>query len=255
MKSYLTAPLAGAVLALAVVLGSPLTASAAEGKVWVPPPPVGPAVPLHEEDEGPDMSQLRTLGGVHLLWTKGLQTALLSMLVTQAVSEGTGRDSSKLLLPETILVWGHSAAFVIGPWGYALAIDDGRPHRRHLGLGIGLAEQAIYSMVSATLNVVARDMFYERNGCHIPDERGCVDHFYGPASEWVGVVLYITGGIMAGCAAMHLSFAGRLKQLEGTGILDGPAGDPYRQSRAKPTALVLPWSDGHGGGLALVGQF
>ena len=56
---------------------------------------------------------------------------------------------------------------------------------------------------------------------------------------------------------IHAAAAAQLIRLEAAGVMDGPAGEPYRRSRElpAPTATLLPWGDSDGAGLAIVGRF
>jgi len=227
---------------------------------WVPPPPPSPMPPAAVE-EAPTMAQRRVAGGVTLLWSKGLQTVYLSLLTTHVILEATGSNGTRLVFPETGFLPGHAAAFIAGPWGYALALDDGRPHRRHMGLAIGLFEQAAYAGLVASLNMLTRELFFNQNGCHIEDPRGCVDHFYRPASRPQAVIMLATVPALLAFGVAHAAAAERLKVLEAAGVMDGPEGDPYRdvyelqtpapKPRAKPSAMLLPTF----GGVAFVGRF
>jgi hypothetical protein len=221
---------------------------------WVPPPPTSPAPPMVSLTEPPTLAQRRVNGAINLLWSKGIQTAYLSMMTTHVIAEATGRNATKLVFPETPIMAGHVAVFLAGPWGYALAIDDGRPHRRHLGLAIGLFEQSAYAALVGGLNVLTRYLFYDVNGCHIPDPRGCIDHFYRPSSTPQGVIMLATAPVMFGFGVLHAVAAARLKKLEADGVMDGPEGDPYRavyELPPKPEAMLIPTV----GGVALVGRF
>lgn len=233
-----------------------LTASAAQAgdPGWVPPPPTSPAPPMVSLTEPPTLAQRRLNGAINLIWSKGIQTAYLSMLTTHVIAEATGRNATRLVFPETPIMAGHVAVFLAGPWGYALAIDDGRPHRRHLGLAIGLFEQSAYAVGVGLLNMLTRHLFFDVNGCHIPDPRGCIDHFYRPSSTPQSVIMLASAPAMFAFGVLHAAAAARLEKLEADGVMDGPAGDAYRavyELPPKPEAMIVPTV----GGVAVVGRF
>lgn len=198
--------------------------------VWVPPqpPPVSPSV-------GParSLSESRKVGIVHLVWTKGLQTGCLALHLGHLFSELAGRDASSLLLPETILLWGHGATNFVGPWGYAMALDDGSPPARHRGLGIGLLEQSLYSALIATIEVLTRQLFLGPNGCHLPDPRGCLDSYYPRVSTPQTVIWYSTAGLLFGFSMLHLAAAAQLQHLHDQGLLGDSVAKAGRPSRPR----------------------
>lgn len=251
----------------ALLLAVALTCSAAAApcahagdKIWVPPPPVPPTPPLLGQAP-PSLSELRQGGFAMLVWTKSFQTAYLSMQVVHVIREASGQDASQQVFVETVLLTSHVSAFLGGGWGYALALDDGSYHARHRGLAIGLAEQTAYALLVGGLNLLGRQLHYEVNECHVPGVggRGCIDHFYGPASKVQRLTMLWSAVAMGGLAIFHGSASARVKQLEEDGTMDGPAGDRYRKlrqpavlpGRPKPTAALIPTL----GGLALVGTF
>ncbi len=257
MPRLLRALLIAAVLATS--MGS-ATAAQAGDRVWVPPPPIPPTPPLLGQ-EPPTLSDLRKGGFAQLIWTKSFQTAYLSMHVAHVIREASGQDASQQVFPETVLLTGHVAVFLTGPWGYALALDDGSYHARHRGLAIGLMEQTLYALTMGGLNLLGRHLHYTVNECHVPgvDGRGCIDHFYGPASKAQRLAMLWSAVAMGGFAIFHAGSAARVKQLEEAGLMDGPLGEPYRKlrepaegpQRPKPTATLLLTP----GGLAFAGTW
>ncbi len=232
-----------------------LATSAQAGEYgWVPPPPPPPTPPLAGQTVAPTMAERRAGGFIHLAWTKSVQTAYLSMLTAHVIAEANGRDASKLQFPETPLMGGHAAVFVTSPWGYALAIDDGRPHRRHLGLAIGLYEAAVYSAGVGALSLLTRRL-YRANDCHVPDPeaRWCIDNPHLATTRPQSVIMLTTTPFLLAFAVLHTAATARLRVLEKAGVMDGPAGDAYRAvyELPKPRAMVLPTANG----VAIVGIF
>jgi hypothetical protein len=103
---------------------------------------------------------------------------------------------------------------------------------------------SIFSGAVAGLVMASRDLYFDRNHCHIEDPRGCIDNPYGPAAQGIatgfGITSFVTGALALSLGAVA------------SGLGKGLRPPPHLRSAQ---VQVLPYAGPDGGGAALSLRF